>query len=51
MVLPLPPVLMVFGSKGQPYVTLVMGCSQLFVELTVGLPEDIVDQRRGSWAL
>jgi len=52
MVLPLPPVSTVFGLKGQPCdVTLVMGRSQLFVELTAGLPEDIVDQQRGSWAL
>jgi len=37
MDLPLPPVLTVFGSKGQPYeVTLVMGRSQLFVETYSG---------------
>ena len=48
MVHPLAPGLMVFVSKGQPYdVALVMGCGKLFVELTVGLPEDTLISKVG----
>jgi len=52
VVRPLAPGLMVFVLKGQPYdMELVMGHGQLFGKLTVGLPENIVDQRRGTRAL